>query len=248
LAVLQGVLLGLAALTRPVSLIYPFLQASLALIVPAARRWKFIVIPAALMFVVILPWSFRNQHAFGEFALISTQGGQVFYGGNNEVVLTNRELTGRWIIPDLLPKIAEIHSAGNEIGRDRKGYELGKEFLREHPRQIARLVTWKFIRLLNPWPGTPNRVFNWTIALTCGAMIPFCLLGFVVLLRPPKLALAIPLYSCLLMIAANTAIMYGDHRFRISIEPVLVVFAVVGAQWLACRVVGKTEAGQEPVR
>lgn len=86
--VLSGILLGAAALVRPLALALPFVFA-IATILPATdyravTRRVAITLPIALvaMATVIAPWSLRNQKLFGETVLVSTNGGITFWMGN----------------------------------------------------------------------------------------------------------------------------------------------------------------------
>ncbi len=244
----QGIVLGLAALTRPIALVYPFFQAALVIFNPTSRsprRWM-ALIPILLMLATVLPWSLRNAARLGRFALISTQGGTTLYGANNEVTAADPRLAGRWIIPDMTPRVDEIKSAGGEVERDRAASRLGWEFARTHPGAMARLTWWKLIRLAQPWPGTPNAMFNWAVALSYGLMIPFLLVGLARLLKQPLAQTNIPIVSALGMIAFNTVLMYGDHRFRISIEPVLVLLTVLGLHAIVYRITGRDPARTAP--
>lgn len=78
------------------------------------------------MLLIAAPWVIRNKLVFGEF-LVTTNGGMNFWIGNNE------EANGSYFIPasDTLSSIA------NEPEQNRKGYQSGLSFIREHPVRWA---------------------------------------------------------------------------------------------------------------
>jgi len=84
------------------------------------------------------------------------------------------------------------------------------------------------------------------VALSYGLMIPFLLVGLARLLKQPLAQTNIPIVSALGMIAFNTVLMYGDHRFRISIEPVLVLLTVLGLHAIVYRITGRDPARTAP--
>lgn len=240
-ALLQGVLLGIAALTRPIALLYPVIQgAFVALAIlgnekrlrAVLQAWPRILVPFLITLVTIAPWPIRNQHLLGQTVLFSTHGGVTLYGAYNETVLSDPIHKGRWVPPLLTPGNEAIKAETNEVDADRKAAELAREFIVEHRQALPRLIAWRLIRLVQPDPGTPNRAFNLALLFSYGPLIPFMLLGAYLARRH---TCSIMLYSAVVMILANTILLYGDHRFRASIAPILIAFAVLGVHGLVKR-------------
>jgi len=83
--VLTGFILAGACYVKPLALLIPILfwlfeynkKRQLA------KSLVSLVVMLGLMAVLIAPWSYRNYQAFGQFALISTNGGANFWMGNN---------------------------------------------------------------------------------------------------------------------------------------------------------------------
>jgi len=90
LLALSGCIFGLATLVKPQTLGFPFgVIIALALVYktfswPSALRAGFIVYLTLL--VVVLPWSYRNLTVFGEFVLVSTNGGTALILGANDQI------------------------------------------------------------------------------------------------------------------------------------------------------------------
>ena len=235
----QGLLLGVAALVRPAAFLYPFIWIFLDFVCAllardSMSRLKRRIALYAVLFVsmmaVILPWSFRNQRVLGEFVLFSTHGGSTFYGAHNERVLNDPDLIGRWVPYEEIPGARDMKHVAGEMDRERESWARGKRFVAEHWADMPRLTFWKFYRLLQVNPETPNRLFNLAVGTSYGLLLPFMLVGLVVLCTRGRCSpAALTLWATLLTLAAHTVLLYGDHRFRISIEPVLILLAVLGA-------------------
>jgi 4-amino-4-deoxy-L-arabinose transferase-like glycosyltransferase len=86
--ILCGLIFGVATLVKPQTIAFPF-GAVIALgLVIRDYRWKSalragLIVYAALL-CVVLPWSFRNHAVFGEFVLVSTNGGTALLLGAND--------------------------------------------------------------------------------------------------------------------------------------------------------------------
>ena len=83
-----GVLLGAASLVRPFALLLPLVFAASMLLHAGWQREKLlpqlrlVVLSFVAMGCVIAPWTWRNYQLFGEFVLISTNGGVTLWMGN----------------------------------------------------------------------------------------------------------------------------------------------------------------------
>ena len=97
LAVNAGIFLGLATLTRPVTMLYPFL------ILPLIFYKKFISLKSWLVFfimflAVLLPWSARNYTLFGIIEPCATGPGLgLFISGNMASGMPSQEINDRYI-------------------------------------------------------------------------------------------------------------------------------------------------------
>ena len=134
-----GLVLGYSTLTQPAVMlvVWAFPIWELLLRVPLPRIAGRFALVLLGMAVVILPWSARNQRVLGDFVLISTNGGSVFYRANNPLA------TGGWI------KHGERPLTGyDELTQDRLGYQWGKEWIRENPGAFLKLAVRKQILFL----------------------------------------------------------------------------------------------------
>lgn len=91
-----GVLMGVAALTRPFMLAYPVILAVFMWV--ATKDLKRVAIltglSTAVMIIVITPWAIRNYQHFGRFIPVSYNSGYVLFINNNDL-----NTNGLWMDP-----------------------------------------------------------------------------------------------------------------------------------------------------
>lgn len=136
---LAGILLGYTALTQPSLMLIPA--------VFFAYRWlekqkmsaalASLVLVVFAMAIVILPWTLRNHRVLGVWVPISTNGGDVFYRANNPQATGGYTSTGE-----------ENLGESDEITRGKRGYQLGQEWIREHPGAFIKVTFRKQILFL----------------------------------------------------------------------------------------------------
>lgn len=237
----SGVVLGLAALVRPVAFYFaPFF--AVAILWTERRRLRpalgAVVLVTAGVVAPVAPWTIRNYVVHDRPLLLASNGGSTFWGANNQVVLDDPALRGAWVSTERLgPDKAVVRRLPNEVDRDRAEWELGKAFLRSHWREIPRLVWYKLYAMWTPVSTSPNALFNLVLQVSYGAALPFMLLGLVLFVRhrgatdPDLLILLAPVVAT----TAASLAFYGSARFRSTIEPVLLVFAAAAVHAMAAR-------------
>lgn len=233
---LAGFLFGLAVLIRPLILLLMPMLGVWALF-HYRRWWQVAVLSVCLIAVAevitITPWSIRNHRVTGSFTTMTTNGGSTFWGSNNERVLTEPQLHGGWISTSELPGKTELVAPlPTELERDRKEWELGLIFLREHPGSIPQLLAHKLLRFWNPWLATPNKLLNLAVLFSYGLVLPIAGIGFWVTWHSLKQGQSSE-WLLVFHVAATlmgALIFWGAARFRLPIEPLLIVYATLGIQ------------------
>jgi hypothetical protein len=132
-----GILLGSAVLVQP----------SLQLLIPAIAvllmlRSGMGSFPKSMLLLigaitVISPWSFRNFIVFGEFKLVSTNGGDNLYRANNKLATGGYAERGEIDLSFL-----------GELEKDRMGKELAIQWITQNPVDFAYLAVEKQIRFM----------------------------------------------------------------------------------------------------
>jgi 4-amino-4-deoxy-L-arabinose transferase-like glycosyltransferase len=233
-----GVVGGLAALTRPVHLIF-LLLAGVWLLLRWQVRWAMLIAVGAL--VVTAPWTVRNYQQYGRFVLIASEGGITFWTGNHPLSPGEGDMAAN----------PEIKRDNQRLRAEHPGLtaeELEPIYYREALGRIASRPLWwvglelrKLFYLIVPiGPSYTLHSARYLIATLVSyfVLLPLGGAGLVMLVRQGRS----PQAPWLLLISAIVAslIFFPQERFRIpSIDPVLIVGA---AAVLAQRMFGRIEA------
>jgi len=138
--VLAGLIWGGTAYIRPVILLVP-LALTLVDLPKGLRRFALTGAQAAavtaLILLVALPWSLRNQQVFGERIFISSNFGTNFWMGNNP------ESNGGYM--PLPPETQDM----DELERNEYLEARAKEFIQNNPLQAVGLLGKKLVALID---------------------------------------------------------------------------------------------------
>jgi hypothetical protein len=166
---LAAVLLGLGPLVRTNFILVPLVFAALALLYPSARRAlipRATVKRAALaLCLTLLPaaiWVTRNYALTGRFPLLSSIGGETFYGANNERAASDLNFWGGWVFPDAIPgetpKAVLAKRLPSDLALSDYYYSRGMAWTRNNVARLPRLVLGKIVRgfVPIPWANSPS--------------------------------------------------------------------------------------------
>lgn len=151
LLIASGIIFGVATLIKPQTIAFPFgAVIALGFTIPN-YRWYSVLRAGITVYIVllcvVLPWSFRNQAVFGEFILVSTNGGTALILGAND------QITGDHFDYELTPVFAQIgipwsQRVERQVELNRKQKEIAKEWIRKNPGEY---FTWMPRKLLRLW-------------------------------------------------------------------------------------------------
>jgi 4-amino-4-deoxy-L-arabinose transferase-like glycosyltransferase len=144
IAVLAGVALGLATLTRPVLPLLAVFLAVWFLFRLNLRQTIVRLAPVAIIAALWLtPWIIRNEQVYHAFVPMSLTAGTNLFQGNNAQVVPYMQAgyDPQWIGP---PPGAITADPDSPEG-DHQRYELALDYLREHPGDIPQLLWTKFL-------------------------------------------------------------------------------------------------------
>ncbi|MGB5934216.1 MAG: hypothetical protein WBH57_14275, partial [Anaerolineae bacterium] len=230
-----GLLLGLATLTRPVTLGLPVIIFTWAgLTFPDKwRAWLSATVVSLALIFTVLPWSIRNYIIHHRVIPVATVDGVTFWGSNNPVVVDNPAKAGRWILYTQLPHANELVGL-SELELRQRTYELGWEFLEDNLEKIPRLEAYKLLRFWSLYPnqGTLEKAMS---LLSYGILFPFMLIGAVWSLWRNRRE-SMLLWGVIALFVGGTLIFYGSTRMRLPIEPYLIVFAAFALDRLGINV------------
>jgi 4-amino-4-deoxy-L-arabinose transferase-like glycosyltransferase len=233
-AVLGGLAIGLAILTRSYLLFHLPIAVVLAFLIDRRSHagWRRLLVALATSLVVLVPWTIRNYVVFRAFVPLSTQAGCSLWVGNN------REARGsgdaRWQhsprLAELLASEPRIFSA-SEPEKSRIYLAATLDEIRQGGLAwYATLLVRKVLLFLLPLDATYG-VLWWVIPAL--ALFP---VGAVFWLRDTRHAVATAVLlagigSVLVAVLLN----YHDSRYRYCAEPFMVVFAAVAVDALVGR-------------
>jgi 4-amino-4-deoxy-L-arabinose transferase-like glycosyltransferase len=147
--VLGGGIFGIATMVKPQSLvIIPFVFAIDFLRGGYNLRCFVLVLTkcaaaVAVALVIVLPWSYRNYQIFGEWVLVSTNGGLTLLTGNNP--------SARGDFTEDDPLIRSIpRTVETQIEVDKEARHRAIEWIKNYPADFLKLLPLKFYRLWAP--------------------------------------------------------------------------------------------------
>lgn len=129
-----GLALGFSALVQPSTMFFPAVLLCYELL--QRRPWRAALASLVMlvlgMALVIAPWSARNTRVFGEFLLITSNGGDNLYRANNPLATGGYTKRGE----------VELDKLG-ELERNRTGRKLAMEWIGSHPAEFVGLIPAK---------------------------------------------------------------------------------------------------------
>jgi len=235
-----GALLALAALSRSSLLAFP---GAAALWVILARRNKTrAVAEAALLLIgfvlVMTPWWIRNFRVFGHIVPATTEGGYTLWVTNNERATGG----GHCFMPEPPGEFEGL----NEHEIDRTFQRNGAQYIREHPDHFLRLAAAKFLRFWRLWPHADEPSVGLPAAILAGlSFTPILLLALwgAIVTRARWRALLL-LYLLFLYYTSLHMVFMAITRYRVPIEPYLIVLAAAALVDLHSRVTRRMDNGR----
>ncbi|MCM2271788.1 MAG: glycosyltransferase family 39 protein [candidate division Zixibacteria bacterium] len=245
-ALLCGVILGLASITRPTALL--FVPAAIGLILQGTGIWNSRIRHAALFalgaFLLIVPVTLRNIVVAGDPVLIASQGGINMYIGNNPhadgiSAVLPQPFGHNWQMADVA-YVAEIKE-----GRELRPGEVSDywsrqaiKWMTDHPVDALALYLRKLYFSISNREISNNRdidAFFGQVSLlrynplTFGVILALGAAGFLISLRTnPRAALLG--WSILLFILANSTF-FVNSRFRLPEIPLLIILSAGAIRW-----------------
>jgi 4-amino-4-deoxy-L-arabinose transferase-like glycosyltransferase len=247
-ALALGAVIALATLTRGEAVGFVIVLA-LPLAYRTSATWRGRVRTAALMVgafcAVMAPWSVRNLVTFKQPILISTNGYGVMIGANCDGSYYG-DLKGSWDYSCFTNRYKGDESQYSVDYRDR-----GLRYARDHAGRIPHVVALRLLREFDFYRPNQSMIFQasegryyevarWGIRVYW-LLLPFGLAGAWLLWRRrhPLQILAAPVVVGVVV----AVLVYGSTRFRVVMEPVLVILAAVAVDAIVRRVKGQPVAG-----
>jgi 4-amino-4-deoxy-L-arabinose transferase-like glycosyltransferase len=245
-AMLSGVLLGLAELTRSNGFA---LALPICLLVWSERpRWSWSAVraPAVLLVAVVLtlaPWVIRDYHVFHRFVPVTTEAGYGLAGAYNPLVQSRTDYPALWRFPaqDVAHVWAQYPNA-NEAEVSDHLMHVALDYIEAHPSSVLKTAYWNVLRLLNLTGPGIERAFAGGEGYS-PTLAEFSVYAFWVVLalaiagaftvaarRAPR-----ALWGCPIVVLLTTVVLLGLTRYRSPADPFLVLLAALGLISLTAR-------------
>lgn len=217
----------LSILTRPTfDLLAPLLVIYFALFI---RRLSYAetakrVAGYALIYIALMtPWWIHNYHTYGTFVRLHLGANLTLYGSNNP----HNQSGG---VSDVTQDFTEFEKIADPIARDHAYGDAAIRYITEDPVRFIKLAELKFMRFWRPWPfaedyRTPLYIFGSVISFLPVLMLAF--LYFVFFARNNFVKI-VPLVAFIGYLTLVHMVMVGSIRYRLPLEPFLIVFAAAG--------------------
>ena len=214
--------------------------------------------------VVVAPWTLRNRTTFGRL-IISSGFGETLWKGNNELANggpddrfmelgtplweTRLNLLGSSYHAELIAKytavqdrIRDRYAETNDIylARDDVLGPLAAEGMRKHPVRTTGLFARKLLTLFQAFSDTKmrNQFTSGSKCLVAAvSFYPILALAFVgLILAAPRHRYFAPVYSLIFMWFAIHGLLTACTRFRLPMDPYLILFACVALERFGDRI------------
>ncbi|MBI4436020.1 MAG: glycosyltransferase family 39 protein [Candidatus Omnitrophica bacterium] len=216
-----GLFFGLASLTRSIALPLSFLGAGWLLWEGHRQEKRLFRWALLLLFffcLTVFPWTLRNYRVHHAWVPVSTDGGHVFWLGNHF-----SEKGVGFGNPAEEEKI--VQRASSEVEVNRLYVQENIRFIRENPGKFLKFSILKFLWFWYPFDGETHHLgtrYNYWY----GILLTLSLFGMG--RRRRKWREDLLFYLLIFYFTAMAIVFYGQPRFRLPIEPLLIVFASLG--------------------
>ena len=239
---LAGVVLGLTALCRPTTFLFPVLFVA-AVLIQDRKRLKQAILPCAVFVagfaLFITPWMIRNYVVFGHFELVGSLAGEQLYAANYG--WEERDGPAPMVPPEMRVKL----EGRSDLERNRILMQEGFKEIVSHPLRFAKnvayrtLTFWTAIGMGGPdffyfSSGRAGRETCVFVAVVNILLIAASILAFVRFRGPWTKESLIPLLLLAYFYIMHLPII-AFIRYSMPVIPFLMIFAAVGMVNLARR-------------
>lgn len=221
---LSGGFIGLATLTRPVSLLFPMCLLPWIFI---QRDWNYKTkISAYLVFLlafsaVISPWIVRNYLVFKSLVM-TTQSGESLFLSHYPKEGTHWKL---YLDTEVMREKEDYVKSMSEVEREKRLMSIGIKFILSAKKSdlLWRIIVNEIVILTPFFLYNPNIGYD----LQFGLIFPFFILGVYLWIKSKSIRpsiLVLPILNLILI----TAIFYGNPRYRIPFLPYFIILSAYG--------------------
>jgi hypothetical protein len=221
----------LAILTRPIFVFFaPLLVLYFALVVhrlSLAQGLQRLAVYAGIYCLLMAPWWLNNYGIYGRFVHLTPGSGTVLYAGNNPLNKSGGGNVG--VDFDL----GAFDTIADPIERNRAIRSAALSYIVGNPQRFLELAGLKFIRMWRLWPANEGYRSAVTVIVAVASFVPVLLLaGLGWFLNRGTTRRLSPILLFGLGYTAIHMVLVGTIRYRLPLEPFLLIFAGSAASWL----------------
>jgi 4-amino-4-deoxy-L-arabinose transferase-like glycosyltransferase len=235
--VLASMFLVLGILTRPaLELLAPILILYFALAIhrepwraAAKRLGTYVLVYIALM----TPWWAYNYARYGQFVRLNLAGGIVLYTGNNPLNVSGGGVGGGQDVD-----LGTYGGIADPVQRDAAFRNAAIDYIKSDLGHFIAMMPVKFARLWRPWPYAEEFKNPLIVLVSVISAIPaiiLALIGLAFTLRSHFLRL-LPCLAYLGYLTLVHVITFGSVRYRVPLEPFVLILAAAGLVELLRRI------------
>ncbi len=225
--IIGSLLLGITNICRSTTIFYIFfLLGVLIWTTPEMRIFsqiKIFIICIIISFTPVLPWTIRNYITFNRFLLVNTSAGELFWSGTylpwDGICKTDRD-----------QNFFEKFNLPNPVDNERKMFREGFKNIIENPAGFIKLSIKKFLRFWFQPVGAvliskKSVILSYIIYFFHFLWIIFAVYGFI---KSPEKILHLPITVLFIYYGIMHNLIAPIARYRLPIEPYIMIFAVYG--------------------
>ncbi len=224
-----SVALALMVLLRMAVIFFiPLLLLWLTFAMKQPRRLYHLVVPALVIIMAVAPFTIRNYLLWGHFSLLETQFGHVFWNGNHPDQQWDFHPYQAFSIP------ADVLASENDVVITNQLLRMGIQNVLDDPLRIVFVSMARLREFFTFWPTADSTwEANLLRVVSFGLLAPFAFVGAVAnLKRWRELA---PIYLFILVHTGVYAITWTMIRYRMPMEPFLIMFGAYTLELLYLR-------------
>jgi 4-amino-4-deoxy-L-arabinose transferase-like glycosyltransferase len=195
-----------------------------------ASRLPGLLVTAAIIVAMIVPFTFYNYSRFERFVLLNTNAGFAFYWGNHPIHGSNFISILPTSYEELLPD--RLYGL-DEAALDSELLKLGLGFVRDDPGRYILLSINRLKDYFLFWPTAESSlVSNISRVFSFGILLPFMLYGIWLAFKRRNLATPMHLDQSPALLLLFCLLYTGTHlltwtlvRYRLPVDAVMLVFA-----------------------
>jgi Gpi18-like mannosyltransferase len=229
--ILASVIIVLSILQRPtLDLLAPILIFFFAYYVHKLdiKASIFNVLKYFVVYVIFMsPWWYHQVHKYDQFVRLNLGDGIVWFSGNNPENQSGGGVTGSVKGDDM--NISLFASITNPIEKNNAMKKAAFEFIQENPQRFIELAGIKFIRFWRLWPYAPEYENPLYILISLASYGVILILSIIFSLQYMKVNFRriSPILLLLLYFTAVHMVLISSIRYRLPLEPFLIIFASV---------------------